>query len=149
MRGIRIAVAVATIFTLSGGVAQAAQRPAPRPAPRPMTVIMSCLNRGEIRPASYMIACGDGSQFLGKLHWASWTPGIASGTGRYYLNQCVPNCAQGKFLNSQVLVVLWRPAAVPHRPRLRAFTQLTLIYTGKRPAHTAQSFTQTLWYPIR
>jgi hypothetical protein len=25
---------------------------------------------------------------------------------------------------------------------------MTVIYTGKRPAHSAQSFTERLWYPV-
>ena len=120
-----------------------------RRASRPggQTVIVSCLQKGQVRPASYMIACADGTQYLSKLHWSSWTSGEATATGRYSINPCTPNCAQGKYVTSNVLVVLWHATAWPHHSQ-RAFVRMTLIYTGKRPAHSAQSFTQTLWYPV-
>jgi hypothetical protein len=170
MRGIRTALAVipALAITLSGGVALAATshgHAAARPATvnalthrataathhrtaASQTMIITCLQKGQIRPSSYMIACGDGSQYLAKLRWASWTRDVASGTGEYSFNTCTPSCAQGKYITSKVLAVLWHTTAVPHHTGMRAFTRLTIIYTGKRPAHSAQSFTQTLWYPV-
>jgi hypothetical protein len=119
-----------------------------RATARTKTKIITCLNKGRVRPTSYILACGDGSDYLARLHWESWTSGLATATGKFILNTCTPSCAQGKFLTNQVIVVLWRPAAVPHWHGQRQFTEMTIIYTGKRPAHTAQSFTQSLWYPF-
>jgi hypothetical protein len=168
MKGSRIALALAaaTAIALPGGAALAATGHA-QPVAKTFTtrtvanktarltsrsshqtVIVSCLQKGQVRPGSYMIACGDGSEYLSRLRWSSWTSGAATATGRFSLNNCTPNCAQGKFSHSDVLVVLWHATAWPHHAGQRAFGRMTVIYTGKRPAHTAQTFTQTLWYPV-
>jgi hypothetical protein len=110
-------------------------------------VIVTCDKKLRVRPKSYLLACGDGSQWLSRLHWSSWTTGEATASGRFTFNTCTPNCAKGKFITSPVLVVLWRTAAVPHHTGQRAFMRMTVIYTGKRPAHSAQTFTERLWYP--
>ncbi|HEX4062368.1 MAG TPA: hypothetical protein VHY58_15240 [Streptosporangiaceae bacterium] len=168
MKGSRIALAVAAAvaIALPGGAALAAtghtqpaantftaRTVAKETASRTsgsshQTVILTCLRKGQVRPGSYVIACGDGSEYLSGLRWSSWTPGEATATGRFSLNNCTPNCAQGKYSHSDVLVVLWHATAWPHHAGQRAFGRMTVIYTGKRPAHTAQTFTQTLWYPV-
>lgn len=173
MKGSRIALAVipATVIALSGGVALAATGQGhPAAAAHPVahrstasrgaatehrsaaghhrTVIINCMSKGEVRPSSFMLACGDGSQYLSRLRWAGWTRGLASGTGKFTFNTCTPSCAQGKFITSKVIVVLWHVAGVPHRPGERQFSMMTVIYSGKRPAHSAQSFTEALWYPV-
>jgi hypothetical protein len=94
-----------------------------------------------------MLACGDGSEYLSRLRWSSWNSSEATATGRFSLNLCTPNCAEGKYVTSDVLVVLWDATPVPHHAGQRAFTRMTAIYTGKRPAHTSQTFTQVIWYP--
>jgi hypothetical protein len=168
MKGSRIALAVAAAaaIALPGGAALAATghtqhaaktfttrtvakktiRPAGRYSDR--TVIVSCLQRGQVRPGSYVVACGDGSEYLSGLRWSSWTRGEATASGRVSINNCTPNCAQGTFSHSNALIVLWHVTAWPHHPGQRAFGRMTVIYTGKRPAHTAQTFTQVLWYPV-
>lgn len=171
MKGSRIALAVipATVIALSGGVAlaatgqghpvaathQAAHRSTAAPAAtrhhssarNRTTVLIDCLSKAVVRPSGFMLACGDGSQYLSRLRWASWTRGLASGTGKFSFNTCTPSCAAGKYITSKVIVVLWHVAGVPHRHSLRQFSMMTVIYTGKRPAHSAQSFTEALWYP--
>jgi hypothetical protein len=171
MKGSRIALAVigATVIALSGGVAlaatgqghpaaainHAAHHSAAAPAAtrhrssagHHTTVLMDCLGKAVTRPSSFMIACADGGQYLSRLRWASWTRGLASGTGNFTFNTCTPSCAAGKFITSKVIAVLWHVAGVPHRHSLRQFSMMTVIYSGKRPAHTAQSFTEALWYP--
>jgi hypothetical protein len=111
-----------------------------------MTVMESCNHQALIRPGSYMIACGDGSEYLASLHWSTWTSTVATATGRFYLNGCTPSCAKGKWSTSDVLAVLW--AATKTHSGQREFMRMTVIYTGKRPAHTAQTFTVSLWYPV-
>src|SRR5579875_1970794 len=112
---------------------------------RRQTVIVSCANKGQVRPGSYLLACGDGSSYFAKLHWSSWTSTEATATGRFLLNGCTPNCARGKWSNSAVLVVLWKASAMPRHPGQRQFLRMTVIYTGQRPAHSAQTFTELLW----
>ncbi|HEY2577137.1 MAG TPA: hypothetical protein VGI74_12605 [Streptosporangiaceae bacterium] len=138
-RTAHIAVAQAT--------APAATTAPPRGRLQGKTVIISCLNRPEVRPDFFMLACSDGTAYLTKLRWASWTASLASGTAEFSLNRCDPSCATGKFITSPVVIVLWRTAAVPRRPSRQQFLRMTIIYTGKRPAGSAQSFTEPLWYP--
>jgi hypothetical protein len=165
MKAGRIAVALgaAAANALPGGPALAATShgttpaisqaatPASNSASRSMsvkntTVMKSCLNRSQVRPSYYMIACGDGSLYLSKLHWSAWASTAATATGKLVANQCVPSCANGKWDTSDVLVVLW--AAAKTHSGGRQFMRMTVIYTGKRPAHTAQTFTVSLWYPV-
>jgi hypothetical protein len=172
MRGSRIAVAVAAAAAIvlpgsaalaaTGGTHPAAHttahatakatahttaKAAPHSTSRGQTVIITCENKAQVRPASYLLACGDGTSGLAKLKWVSWTSGVATATGNFSLDTCTPNCAQGKFITSPVLVVLWQPTPVPHQHGQRQFMKMTIIYTGKPPAHSAQSFTESLWYP--
>ena len=174
MRGSRIAAAVAaaaaialpasTVFAgtvLAATTGHAARTAGPQsdgthtvttfvqpPAAKNSPVIVTCANKPQVQPKSYLLACGDGSSWLSRLRWSSWTAGEATASGNFTFNTCTPNCAQGKFITSPVLVVLWRTSAVPHHAGQREFLRMTVIYTGKRPAHSAQSFTERLWYPV-
>lgn len=166
MKAARIAMAVAgaTAIALGSGAlpggaalattaahssaAKSTKSTAANKSSRRQTVIVSCANKSQVRPGSYLLACGDGSSYFAKLRWSSWTSTEATATGRFLLNGCSPNCAQGKWYNSAVLVVLWDASAMPRHPGQREFMRMTVIYTGKRPSHSAQSFTESLWYPV-
>jgi hypothetical protein len=166
MRGSRIVVAVAAAaaIALPASTALAAttgHTAGPRsddthtvttfvqpPVAKSLPVIVSCANKLQVRPKSYLLSCGDGSAGLTRLRWSSWTAGEATASGNFAFNTCTPNCAQGKFITSPVLVVLWRTSAAPHHAGQQEFLRMTVIYTGKRPAHSAQSFTERLWYPV-
>ena len=54
----------------------------------------------------------------------------------------------GQVHHQPVLVVLWHPSAIPHYPGQRDFLMITVIYTGKRPAHSSRTLTERLWYPV-
>ena len=168
MKGSRFALALApaAAIVLSGGIALAATghpaaaahtttmhttaahtTAARSTAAHTTTVLVSCSNQPLVRPAGYMLACGDGSEYFTRLRWAGWTPSLASATGRFVMNTCTPSCARGKYLTSPVAVVLWHQAAMAHHRGQRQFLRMTVIYTGNRPAHTAPTFTMSLWYP--
>jgi hypothetical protein len=161
MKGSRIAAvatALALAAALSGGAALAAtshSHPAatrvaqrgPHSKPPGRTVLITCMNRGVVRPYFFMLACGDGTAYLTKLRWATWTTSLASGTGRFSLNPCTPSCARGRFITRPVVLVLWHTAVVPHRQGRRQFMSMTIIYTGKRPAGSAPSVNESLWHP--
>jgi hypothetical protein len=97
------------------------------------TVAIDCQGKAVVRPRSYTLACADGNDYLSKLTWTSWTPKLASGYGTEQLNDCQPNCAEGRFHAYPVLTVFWGSAAVPGHPRERRYTEITLVYTGARP----------------
>jgi hypothetical protein len=49
------------------------------------------------------------------------------------VNDCIPNCAAGKFLRYPAVVVFWRSEPVAHHPGEKYFTRVTLMYPGSRP----------------
>ena len=98
----------------------------------PKFVLLGCDNAAEVGPAD-ISNCGDGAVGLTRLHWTSWTSHLASGYGTYFLNDCTPTCVAGHFHTYPALVALWGSAAVKGRPSERKYTQMTLIFTGKRP----------------
>jgi len=62
-----------------------------------------------IRPATIILACGDGNAYLDHLDWLSWTATAAQGTGLFVHNTCQPTCAQGTFVSQSVRVQLADP----------------------------------------
>jgi hypothetical protein len=98
----------------------------------PKFVLLGCDDKPEVAPAS-ISNCGDGAVGLQGLHWTSWTQRLASGSGTYFLNDCTPTCVAGHFHDYPALVVLWGSAAVQGHPSDRKYTEMTLIFTGKRP----------------
>jgi hypothetical protein len=98
----------------------------------PKFVLLGCDNHAEVAPAG-ITNCGDGAAGLTGLHWTSWTSHLASGYGTYYLNDCTPTCVGGHFHAYPALVDLWGSAAVTGHPTERKYTEMTLIFTGKRP----------------
>jgi hypothetical protein len=66
-----------------------AQAPTPR--------VTTCVGRTVIRPAYYVIACGDGNAWWQKVTWDSWGASIAVGRGQIVINDCIPYCFEGHF----------------------------------------------------
>ena len=98
----------------------------------PRFVLLGCDSSAEVAPSS-ISNCGDGAVGLGGLHWTGWNSHLASGYGTYFVNDCTPNCAAGHFQAYPALVDLWGSAAVKGHPSERKYTQMTLVFTGKRP----------------
>ena len=114
---------------LAGAAAQAVQQA--RPAAGPV-VLVTCTQKGTIRPARFIIACADANDFLKSLIWTRW--GTApSGTGKELINSCVPSCVAGHFHRYPVKVSLSRIRNWPHHPGKRYFTRMTLKYTRTVP----------------
>jgi hypothetical protein len=98
-------------------------------------VAITCENKAAVRPGTFTLACADGNDALARMAWTSWTPRLASGYGTETLNDCVPNCAEGKFRDYPVDVVFWGSAAVKGHPAEHRYTYYTLVYPGPRPPH--------------
>jgi hypothetical protein len=136
--GVSLAVAVGGAAASPRGVAadnasaHAATTALTASARAPKFVLLGCNNDAEVAPSGWS-NCGDGAVGLTRLHWTSWTSHLASGYGTYFLNDCTPTCAGGHFHSYPALVTLWGSAAVKGRPTERKYTQMTLIFTGKRP----------------
>ena len=111
------------------------------------TVVLDCQNRAQVRPGSYVLACADANDYLTRLAWKNWGPGLASATGLQKENDCVPDCASGHLHGYPVDAVFWGSAAV--RPGEKRFTRVTLLYPGARPPvgrHAGpDTVTMSLW----
>ena len=118
----------------SASAAHAATTALTTGATAPRFVLLGCVNDAEVAPSN-ISNCGDGAVGLTALHWTSWTSHLASGYGKYFLNDCTPTCAGGHFHTYSALIALWGSAAVKGHPSERKYTEMTLIFTGTRPPY--------------
>jgi len=103
------------------------------PASSAQVVLVQCNGKGAVKPATYDAPfCNPSNQLFSGLKWTSWKSN-AFGNGSLKVNNCVPNCASGKYINFPILVVLWGAKAWPHHSGREYFSEFTLIFTGKHP----------------
>jgi len=93
------------------------------------------LTGGIVEPATDILACADGNALLQGLHWATWTPQLASAYGTFVANDCQPSCAGGHFHSYPAVVTAWGSGSVQGRPAERRYTELTLMFPGARPPY--------------
>ncbi|HEY6495240.1 MAG TPA: hypothetical protein VIZ43_18345 [Trebonia sp.] len=98
----------------------------------PTFVLWDCEGSPQVEPSSYVLACGDGNSGLTGMHWTTWRPEDAAGTGAEYLNDCTPNCATGHFHNYPVDVSLAGSVLVA-QDKPFGYTRITLTFTAARP----------------
>jgi hypothetical protein len=60
------------------------------------------------RPHRLLVA-GEGSFYVGKMHWSIWTNRVARGRGIGAQDDCDPSCGDGTFHRAPAKVRLWRP----------------------------------------
>jgi hypothetical protein len=111
----------------------AAAPPAVHPPSSKSLVVVDCSGQGQVRPASYVIACADANDQLTGLRWTRWGPNIASGTGQETVNDCTPTCVAGHEHTYPVDVTLSAPAPWSGHAGTLRFGMLTLRYSGGRP----------------
>lgn len=102
-------------------------------------VVGNC-TKSQVRPATIVIACADDNLQLTKLHWSSFGGTSAYGSGQYYVNNCTPYCAAGKFHSYPISVVL--SAAAPCTDRHDDYRRATVDFTDKRPPGVKSAHTQ-------
>ena len=107
--------------------------PAPPAKASARPVVFDCLNRPVVEPSNYVLTCADNGSFLYYLTWSSWTAARATATGVHELNNCTPNCAEGKFQKYPAVITFWRPEPLAGHPGETYFTRITVRYTGPRP----------------
>jgi hypothetical protein len=111
----------------------AASSPAASSPAADSAVLFDCLGHGQVEPADYILTCADANSVLDHLTWISWTAQQAVAAGDHELNNCTPNCAEGKFIHYPAIVTLWRSEPVSGHPGERYFTKIKVRYTGPRP----------------
>lgn len=150
--------ALRTVVTLCFAASLAAAAGAPssaRPTAAPAAdtvrqeprspVIVDCFWHANVRPADFMLACGDGNSRLTSLHWSKWSTGSASAEGVNVVNDCRPYCAAGKFHSYRVVVRLDRVKPWKKHPEVQHYSRITLEYQGDRPDGFARTVTYPLW----
>ena len=115
-------------------------------AATPRYVLYDCSFQGIVEPATDTLTCADANALLRGLHWATWTPQLASGYGTFVENDCQPNCAEGRFHSYPVVVTAWGSGSVQGHPAERRYTELTLMFPGARPPYYNDSSKPT--YPL-
>ncbi|MEU6293139.1 hypothetical protein [Streptomyces sp. NPDC046988] len=107
-------------------------------------VLVDCAGQPEVRPGTFILACGDGNSRLVSMHWYRWDAEAAVGRGSNAVNDCDPYCAAGAFRSYPVTVRLDRPTASAGDPGERHFSRITLTYTDGRPDGSPRTVTQPL-----
>ncbi|MFE9453724.1 hypothetical protein [Streptomyces sp. NPDC006739] len=133
---------------LTAGLTTASAAPPTTPPTRAAAlqpVLVDCLWHRNVRPADFILACGDGNSRLTALHWSQWGPSGAKAVGVNVVNDCDPYCAAGRFHPYPVTVRLDRPQPWKKDPGVRHFTRMTLTYSGARPDGYHQVETYPLW----
>lgn len=98
----------------------------------------------EIRPATVLLACADGTAGLRGMTWSTWQPavtaagklGTATGTGKFWVNDCSPSCAQGHDQTYPVTVTL---SVVASSNDGNFFQICTLKFPAQKPAADART----------
>jgi hypothetical protein len=75
-------------------------------------VVGNCF-KSQARPATIIIACADDNLVLIHVHWRSFGGPSARASGVYYVNDCHPYCAAGRFHSYPVKLALSRARPCP------------------------------------
>jgi hypothetical protein len=89
----------------------------------------------KFKPASVILACGDASLGATNVVWSSWTNKVATGAGTGQLNDCNPNCAQGKTKTAPMSLRASKPQTCSNGKRV--FSKLAYTWTSGAPVGNA------------
>ncbi|MFE0388768.1 hypothetical protein ACFW1F_32520 [Streptomyces bungoensis] len=144
--GTAVTLAAGAMLTAAMTAASASppQAPAAQVEP-PRTVLVDCLWHRTVRPADFILACGDGNSRLTGLTWKHWGRTAAVAEGLNAVNDCKPYCAAGRFHSYRVTVRLDHPAPWKKNPGIQHFTRLSLTYADARPEGFQPVMTVPLW----
>lgn len=134
------ALVLAGTLTLTG--AESALAASPVVATASPVVVVNCAGHGVVKPAGYLVGCM-ANEILTGMHWKSWTL-TANGTGTFKVNNCVPDCAHGKYLAYPMRTHLWSPQPWPGHAGRKYFSKLTITFPGARPKGQPKTITLTL-----
>jgi hypothetical protein len=102
-------------------------------------VVLDCSGKPQTQPSEYVLACGDGNNYLTSAHWTRWNGVSAYATATDVANDCRPYCAAGHFHTFPVDVTLTDPVPWQGHAGQTRYTKVTLFYPGARPAGAAQT----------
>ncbi|MEU1202165.1 hypothetical protein ABZ446_38930 [Streptomyces sp. NPDC005813] len=136
---------VAALATASAATSEPSPSASPTGRPPTRPVIVDCFWQPQVRPADFMLACGDGNSRLSSLRWTQWDANSATALGVNMVNDCKPYCAAGKFHAYEVIVRLENPQSWKKQPEMQHYTKMSLHYPENRPDGYTQVMTYALW----
>ena len=95
-------------------------------------VVVNCAQQTQVRPGTFVLACGDGNASVDSLNWSAWGASSALASGVSGFDDCTPSCVTGHVHTFPALIVLWGAKALPGHAGVRYFSEMTIIYTGNR-----------------
>ncbi|MEU0114479.1 hypothetical protein ABZ137_12285 [Streptomyces bobili] len=144
-RTTRTAALLCAALGLTAAVGTASAAPAPTARPGASPVLVDCLWHPQVRPAAFILACGDGNSRLASLKWDHWNARSAKATGINVVNDCKPYCAAGTFHSYPVVVRLDEAQPWKKDPRTQRYDRIVLEYPAQRPEQFAKIMTYPLW----
>ena len=130
MRSLRTLIAAAGVLALSIGVPAALMAPAASAATTPVVYASgtSGWSNAAVRPPWVIIGQG-GSPMAHTWWWNTWNSTVAKSTGTLWVDNCIPNCAQGKESYHYLFVTL---SGVKHHNGRAYYSVMTWYTPGYR-----------------
>jgi hypothetical protein len=97
--------------------------------------VYDCANQPQVRPSEFDIFC-DGSGAIIHLSWSGWNTSMATATGVEYVDNCVPNCAAGKFSHQNVDLIFWDSKPVKGHAGKYGYTKMTTLFPSSGKTYT-------------
>jgi hypothetical protein len=128
-----VLIATAAVAAVVASAMAGANPVASASAKKPL-LIGNCA-KPKFKPASVILACGDASLGATNVVWSSWTNKVATGAGTGQLNDCNPNCAQGKTKTAPMSLRASKPQTCSNGKRV--FSKLAYTWTSGAPVGNA------------
>jgi hypothetical protein len=111
----------------------------------PAARVVPCTGAPVSRPGHFVLACGDGNWYLTSLHWIRWSADVGIAKGTVTLNDCTPNCAEGRYHSTSGVVVFSDPVLRGSLGEL--FSVVTVLDSKRLPGSNGTVTSQAL--PLR
>ncbi|MHB1510419.1 MAG: hypothetical protein ACYCST_03310 [Acidimicrobiales bacterium] len=128
--------ALAVVSLMPSATASAAVRLHRQPV-----AVLSCAGHRLDKPGKYVMSCGDGNAWWAGVKWSSFGSATARGIGHLHQDNCVPNCAGGRFITSHATIELHDVVATRKYGRL--YSKATFRYRSKGKAQTETFYLAT------
>jgi hypothetical protein len=90
--------------------------------------VLPCrLAQMQTKPTTVLLS-GDGSGLIKSLRWSGWGSAVAIASGTYEVDNCKPDCAQGKYRSSPATITL--TALTPYPGGKRAYAEMVVSAPG-------------------
>jgi hypothetical protein len=97
----------------------------------------------DFKPGVFYKTCADGGISLRELQWESWSQDGARGKGLYAINNCLPNCAEGKVFTVPVDILLSGNQPLDELRGKRLLNKITIKSLDKKPLPQSGSNTDS------